>query len=120
MKLYELANQILEAERLQKEAEEQQERERQTAKDNELCGEFETAFADYLPMIQEAGISYRAVNEFQAQYIEFRKGEKSTTFQFSSTTSWRFNPSAVYGTWDKDGLVLLLAKAFPLTDSANA
>lgn len=113
--LYRKAAKIIAAERAAQQAEAKQAAEEQRVKDQKLTEEFELAFADYLPMIKEAGITYKAYHE--GPYISFSHSDyagTSATFRFTGANMYKFNDGDSLGEWYKDGIILLLAKAFPI------
>ncbi len=91
---------------------------------NRITSEFEARFEDILPMLKEAGITYKGGTQHHnypsnATYIEFFLGEKSLKMDFvhrksyryefvykSSPSDYRQNGTMTYGEWDKDRFIL--------------
>lgn len=89
---------------------------------NRITCEFEAGFKDILPMLKEAGITYKGGTQHRnypsnATYIEFFLGEKSLKMDFIHRKLYRYEfvrksynsincGTMTYGDWDKDRFIL--------------
>ncbi len=95
--------------------------EREKLTDN-LLVEFETGFAEQLPLLKESGISWSAhINSRYTQdgfYIKFKSGDIELKMDFNSAKSYRYEytgkkgkynyGSMCYGNWDKEDFLLFI------------
>jgi hypothetical protein len=86
--------------------------------ENKYLTAFKNEFADYLPMLEEAGIEVLTLREkitYGEVYIGLKKGEKIAEMEISLNGGYRYeHPKhsdlcrSVFGKWDKDDFVLFL------------
>ncbi len=89
-----------------------------------LLEEFEIAFKDYLPLLEEAGITYKAELQdrrykFKGSYIEFKKDDKILRMDFNDKNSYRYEyvdydnsgirrGNSVYGNWNQEDFIIFI------------
>ena len=123
----ELIKKALELKKAKKSVEQHNDIQRQKEYDNviiRITNEFEAGFVDVLPMLKEAGITYKGGTQHRnypsnATYIEFFYGKKSLKMDFvhrksyryefvykSSPSDYRNHCTMTYGDWDKDRFIM--------------
>lgn len=100
----------------------QKEKAEREAKLKEILKEFEIGFAEQLPLLSEANITYSAhfntKYENDGTYIEFTRGDKSLKMDFSKRNLYRYEYTGknrndfrmTYGNWPKDDFILFIDK----------